>query len=67
MNDIIREAKSKKRMFNYEIAELLGVSESTFGRMMRNEIPLEEQKRIADLILSSNASMAGAYHDRTEG
>lgn len=67
MNDIIREAKSKKRMFNYEIAELLGVSESTFGRMMRNEIPLEEQKRIADLILSSNASMAGAYHDRAEG
>lgn len=53
-NNIIREAKNKKRMFNYEIANLLNVSESTFGRMMRNELPEDEQQRIADLILNGN-------------
>ena len=52
-NTIIRTAQRDKRMYGYEVARLLKVSESTFGRMMRNELPKDEQKRIADLILKS--------------
>lgn len=49
-NQIIRKAIEEKRIYAYEVADLLGVSESTYGRMMRKELPEEEQKRIAKLI-----------------
>ena len=53
-NKIIREAQRSKRYFGYEIAALLGISESTFGRMMRKELPIEEQKRIAEIIMKGD-------------
>lgn len=53
-NKIIRDARNQKRMYSYEVADLLGVSENTFCRWMRKELPLDEQKRIADLILNSS-------------
>ena len=65
-NLIIWEAKMQTRRYNYEIANLLNVSESTFGRMMREELPIDEQKRIAALILKGNNS-AGVTHDGAEG
>ena len=49
-NEKIREALSQNRMYAYELATLLGISEATFGRMMRKELPDEEQKRIVELI-----------------
>lgn len=52
-NPIIKTAQRKKRRYNYEVAWLLGISESTFNRMMRNELPKEEQERIANMILKS--------------
>ena len=52
-NKIIKAAQREKRMFGYEIARLLKVSESTFGRMMRDELPIEKQEEIADKIRSS--------------
>lgn len=65
-NSIIREAQGKTRMYSYEIAKLLNVSEATFGRMMRNELPIEEQKRIAAMILDG-AGGTGITHDGAEG
>ncbi len=49
-NKIIREAQESKHLYGYQVARLLNVSESTFGRMMREELPQEEQERIANLI-----------------
>ena len=34
----------------WDVAKILGVSESTFYRMMRDELPEDEQKRIVKLI-----------------
>lgn len=49
-NQIIRKAIEDERIYAYEVAELLGVSEATYGRMMRKELPVSEQKRIAKMI-----------------
>lgn len=49
-NIIVREAQDESHMYGYQVARLLNVSESTYGRMMREELPEEEQERIASLI-----------------
>lgn len=46
----IRNALKKKRMFNYELAELLGVTEWTLSRKLRKELPPEEKQKILDII-----------------
>lgn len=35
---------------NYELAEMLGISEWTLSRRLRKELPPEEQQRIIELI-----------------
>ena len=53
MNNLeIRQAMRERRMFNYELAELLGISEFTLSRKLRKELPLEEKERILYLIRS---------------
>lgn len=37
---------------NYELAEMLGISEFTLSRKLRKELPQDEQQRIIDLIQS---------------
>lgn len=46
----IRNALKEKRMFNYELAELLGISEFTLSRKLRKELPKEEKQRILQII-----------------
>ena len=46
----IRSAKKEKNIFQWQLAELLGVSEATFTRMMRRELPEDEQEKIVSLI-----------------
>lgn len=46
----IRQAMRERRMFNYELAELLGISEFTLSRKLRKELPEEEKERILNLI-----------------
>lgn len=36
---------------NYELAELLGISEFTLSRKLRKELPETEQKAMIDLII----------------
>lgn len=49
-NLIIRFALMEADMKYYELDKILGISEPTRCRMLRNELPLEEQNRIANMI-----------------
>lgn len=56
MNNLeIRQAMKERRMFNYELAEMLGISEFTLSRKLRNELPQEEKERILNLIRNGKA------------
>ena len=46
----IRNALSKKGLFLYQLGKIMGVSEATITRMMREELPESEQNRIVKLI-----------------
>lgn len=51
MNNLeIRLLIKEKRMFNYEVAELLGISETALSRKLRKELPKEEKEKIIALI-----------------
>lgn len=41
----IRTAIKKARLFNWEVAEELGISESYFCRKLRRELPEDERNR----------------------
>ena len=63
MNNIkIRKALAANMMKLYQLDEILGVSEATRCRMLRNELPEEEQNRIVNLI----EEKAGEQHDSTD-
>lgn len=46
----IRELIRKKRLRYYEIAEVLGVSEFTFSRWLRNELPENKKREVINAI-----------------
>lgn len=47
MNNLeIRMAIKKARLFSYEIAAELGLSETSFSRKLRKELPPDEKERI---------------------
>ncbi len=51
MNNLeIRTAIKKARLFSYEVAAKLGLSETSFSRKLRNELPAEEKERILAVI-----------------
>lgn len=49
-NEDIRRAISEKRLFNYEVAEKLGVSEFTFARWLRYELSEEKKELVLNAI-----------------
>ena len=49
-NKMIHEALYKERVYAYEAAGLLGISVSTYNRMIRSELPQDQQIRIVKLI-----------------
>ena len=49
-NKQIRDALRTNRVYAYEICKILKISVSTYNRMIREELPDEEQKRIVKLI-----------------
>ena len=49
-NILIREALSKHGLYVYQLQDILSVSETTITRMMRHELPKDEQSRIIKLI-----------------
>ena len=46
----IRQAVKENRLYNYEVAAALGVSEFTLSRKLRNELGQEEKTKILDAI-----------------
>ena len=50
VNFEIRQAIKEKRMYYYELAEKLGISEFTLSRKLRKELPEEEKKTILEVI-----------------
>lgn len=46
----IRVEMTKKGLKQWELAQLLGISESTFCRKLRKEIPEDEKQKILELI-----------------
>lgn len=46
----IREAMKENRLYNYEVAAVLGVSEFTLSRKLRNELNQEEKEKILGII-----------------
>ena len=46
----IRLAIANKRLRNYEVAAACGVSEFTFSRWLREELPQEKKKHILNVI-----------------
>lgn len=48
----IRLAITNKRLRNYEVAAACGVSEFTFSRWLRQELPQEKKKHILNVIES---------------
>ena len=49
-NLIIRLALAETGMHQYDLARLLGIAESTCSKLLRDELPEESQKRIAEII-----------------
>lgn len=49
-NESIRTALKECGMYQWQLAKRLGISEPTFTRMMREELPEEEQKKIVSII-----------------
>lgn len=52
-NEKIKKALENKRLCQWELADMLGVSESTVTRLLRHELPEEKKKEILDLIKSA--------------
>ena len=54
-NEMIRKALKDSGMKQWELAEMLGISEFTLSRKLRNELPQEEKERILNLIHNGKA------------
>lgn len=49
-NEEIRNIMNKKRIRQYEVAEILGVTEVTFSRWLRKELPDDKKKLVINAI-----------------
>ena len=49
-NEEIRALMRKKRLYNYEVAAQLNVSEFTFCRWLRTELPPEKKQAVLNAI-----------------
>lgn len=49
-NLILREIIKESKFTHYEVADLLGMSEATFGRKLRKELTEEEKNKIIKVI-----------------
>lgn len=53
-NKRIRIAMAESGIKQWELARLLGMSESVLSRRLRDELPEDEQDRIVELIKGAN-------------
>lgn len=50
VNDVVRSAIQRTGHSQWEVAKKLGYGESVFSRKLREELPLNEQKKLVDKI-----------------
>ena len=62
-NPKIRIKLMENNLRYYELDKILGISEPTRCRMLRNELPAEEQERICKLIEEYAVSKGGQDHE----
>lgn len=46
----VRQAIAESRFKHFEVAESLGITENSFSRLLRKELPPEEKQKIIDAI-----------------
>lgn len=54
-NKLIRDALYQQDMRLWQLGNLIGKSEATITRMMRTELPMEQQKQIVALITAQHS------------
>lgn len=50
-NDVIRRTLNENKVFQWQLAEHLGIAEYTLTRMLRHELPPERQNEICRAII----------------
>lgn len=50
MNEVIRVTAKNRGVKLWEIAEVIGITDSNFSRKLRRELPENEKSRIMDII-----------------
>lgn len=50
MNEVIRVTAKDRGVKLWEIAEVIGITDSNFSRKLRRELPENEKSRIMDII-----------------
>lgn len=58
-NSTIRAEAKRMGVRHWQIADRLGVSEQTFVRWMRKELPVEQRKAVMEAIHDISASRKG--------
>lgn len=61
-NISIRNAAHEAGVHHWEVAEALGISEGSFCRRMRHELPEAEQTRILNIINDISAQKEAKFH-----
>lgn len=59
-NQEIRNAMKENNIKQWELAEMLGISENTMCRKLRKELPDEEKKRILEIIRGKEEGTNGS-------
>lgn len=49
-NKEIKESLKKANIYQWQVAEAMGIGETALSRKMRKELPEEEKKQIIDVI-----------------
>lgn len=49
-NQLVRDELAKHGLFLWQLGKIINVSESTITRMMREELPEDEQRKLVELI-----------------
>lgn len=52
-NKLVRDALKSVGMYQWELADLIGVTEVTLSRWFRHELPEEKQKELYETIMSA--------------
>ena len=55
-NAIVREQIRSAKVFHWQVAEALGVSESKFCRMLRREMPDDQRREVLEAIEAAKAA-----------